>query len=102
MREVETNVRGTLDEVGAPVFYFEMYFRYMFFIKLKHGSFTQDTGITEVRVIVNKYSCSGHFLSSKIKRVIIEKACIIRVMMENKRKFLVLHRDHRADAGHVT
>lgn len=52
MREVETNVRDTLDEVGAPVFYFEMYFLYMF-IKLKHGSAAHDTGIMEVRVIMN-------------------------------------------------
>lgn len=68
-RDVETNGWDTSDGTGAPVFYSQMYFLYMCFITLKHGSVTQDAGFTEVRAIVNKYSCSDHFLSPKIKCV---------------------------------
>lgn len=89
-------------KLGPLCFILKCIFLYMFFIKLKHGSVIQDTEIMEVRVMVNTYSCYGYFLSSKIKRVIVEKTCTIRVRMEKKRKLLDLHLDQQADSGHVT
>lgn len=54
------------------------------FVNLKHRSVTQDAGFMEVTVIMNKYSCSDHVLSPKIKCVLVEESGAV---MERKRSF---------------
>lgn len=65
-----------LDEIGGPCVLSLSLFSVHVLCEFKHESVTQRTGFMGVTVIMNKYFCSDHSFSPKIKHVVMEEKYI--------------------------